>query len=533
MENVLAYGAVGDGVTDDTAAIDIALATGKNILFPEGHTFITSGLHQVTTDHQHLRIDGVVRYDGVRRLIDTPSWYGFMGLFQVQDQVEGVKFDGNGTLDGNWNRAGPTTEQPLHFRDTGSGIYAYRARSLRVSGLTFTRFSENGLKLFNCPDVQVDRSTRFIDICNVGTEIHSYKVDPRSGTGADWAGEVFAPSGSVSGFYDLIDDGEFFANYGNGCGVLFHCAANALAISHLSISGHFRDCLAAIWSENNTGETRARNISISDVHVEGNYRGAANASSLAGIGLIGVENSRVSNVVMTNVGNVAPASGSQSAGFNIIECDGITVSDFSVTDAGTSANPTQYGFRIAGGSNITIMDGNIDGVAIAPIYRPAGGSAPTNVRIENVRGAVDEETWGNLTKVTFALQNIPDSSATKLLVVGEPGAEAAVMPASGRLVSMSVRGADGQVFTGDYSFQCRINGVSEPSLNCVSSGATGSQGTFATADGASQAVSAQSAGDAPQVDCGGLVSVIAVTDGYWNAGCDAYADVWIDVGMKA
>ena len=93
----LMFGAVGDGVADDTVPIDTALATGKTVWFPDVYSFLTQGLHQVTTDNQRIIVDGLIQYDGVRRQIagsgpeDPEAVFGFQGLFQVQDHVDGVE----------------------------------------------------------------------------------------------------------------------------------------------------------------------------------------------------------------------------------------------------------------------------------------------------------------------------------------------------------------------------------------------------------------------------------------------------------
>lgn len=524
--SVLDFGAVGDGSTDDTTAITNALATGKNVLFPDGYTFITQGLHQVTTNNQRITINGTVKYDGVRRFIAT-GVYGFQGLFQVQDQVEGVTFDGSGIMDGNWRRAGTTVDQPLEFRDAGSGIYGYRAIGLKVSGITFQHFSENGIKAMNCPALVVAPSCTFYDICNIGVEMYSYANDPR--TAVAWVGTVYPPSGSVDGFFDWIDDGEFFANFGNGVGVSFQSAPSAMPVRNLRVGGQYRDCLASIWSENNSAE--AINIVIDRPRIEGNYRGAGTASSLSGIGLIGVKNSQVVSPVIYNVGNVTPASGSQSAGLHIVECEGVEIINPIVIDDTGAADRTQFGIRINAGSGVTVKGGKISGVSDTAITKV---NSPTDVRIENVTGAEPDETWGNLVKFTFGAQNVGASSTVKMLVSGEAGAEAAVVPCAGRVVAVSVRASDGQVFpatAGNY-FWTRINGVEETNLRITGAGATGTQADYATVDGSSQGIAKRAADDAVQCAAGDRLSVLVTTDGSWTAGHDAYADVWFDLGLK-
>ena len=514
----LQFGAAGDGVTDDTAAISSALATGADVHFPAGYTFITQGLHEITTSHQRFIVDGTIKYDGVRRFIAT-GVYGFQGLFRVQDQVEGVTFEGSGVMDGNWRRAGATVDQPLEFRDAGAGIYAYRAIGLKVRGITLQHFSEDGIKTHNCPALDIDAT--FFDICNVGMEIQSYVDDPR--TALPWVGDVYGPSGSVTGFFDWIDDGELFLNFGNGCGVTFNAASGALPVNNLRVGGHYRDCLAAIWSENNYSGSEAQNIIIDAVTIQGNFRGAATASSLQGIGLIGVKSGQVISPVIRNVGNVPPAGGSNSAGLHIVECDGISIINPTITDDTGAADRTQYGIRVNSGTNIDIRGGAISGMATSPIVQV---NSPTNVRVESVRGADTDQSWGNLVRYTFALQNVAASSTAKLLVAGEPAAEAAVLVCPGRIVAMSARAGDGQVFAGNYTLQCRSDGVVQAALDLT-------QAEFSTVSGSSQGISKRASASASQLAAGANLSVIITTDGSWNAGHDIYTDVWVDVGMKA
>src|SRR5689334_19012033 len=58
--SVLDFGALGDGLTDDTTACDEAIATGKAVLWPEGHTFITQG-HDLASANQRMVICGTIK----------------------------------------------------------------------------------------------------------------------------------------------------------------------------------------------------------------------------------------------------------------------------------------------------------------------------------------------------------------------------------------------------------------------------------------------------------------------------------------
>ena len=52
MVNVKDFGAIGDGVTDDTQAIKAAIATGKQIYMPPGSYFYNGSIWWITS-HQY------------------------------------------------------------------------------------------------------------------------------------------------------------------------------------------------------------------------------------------------------------------------------------------------------------------------------------------------------------------------------------------------------------------------------------------------------------------------------------------------
>jgi len=83
--SVLDYGAVGDGVTDDSAAKDLALATGKSVIFPEG-TYLIDGI-DVTTDYQSIIFEGDVvlkaSTNDVVLFYQSASWCHHKGVFRV------------------------------------------------------------------------------------------------------------------------------------------------------------------------------------------------------------------------------------------------------------------------------------------------------------------------------------------------------------------------------------------------------------------------------------------------------------------
>lgn len=93
VANVMNFGAKGDGLTNDTAAINAAIATGSAVYFPPNHTYVTSGNHTLLNQ----RAFGVNRDTTIiQRLGD-----GVNPLFTVSDNaylsmvtLDGANYEG-------------------------------------------------------------------------------------------------------------------------------------------------------------------------------------------------------------------------------------------------------------------------------------------------------------------------------------------------------------------------------------------------------------------------------------------------------
>jgi len=81
------FGAVGDGTTNDTAAINAALATGKTVYFPQG-TYATTGGHTIATNGQCIIGDGpwesiIKKLSGTSELLRVARLTNGCGVVQI------------------------------------------------------------------------------------------------------------------------------------------------------------------------------------------------------------------------------------------------------------------------------------------------------------------------------------------------------------------------------------------------------------------------------------------------------------------
>lgn len=511
--SVIEYGAIGNNIANDTAAISAAYATGKHVEFPEGYTFLTDGGHTPATG-QVTFVRGTVK----KRSGSSSS----TSVFVVNDAVDRVTFTGGGVIDGN---------RSAFAADSGvSGIIAYRATNLVVDNLTIQECIDCGIKAINCPNLTVTDTMRFYKISNVGVEIKTYANDPRAvpPLSAPWSGAApESPSGQLGGSYDWIDDGKHGA--GNGCGIDFSTGeATAPPIRNLRITGRFKDCLRAIWSENNFTANRAYNITIVSPVIIGNVRGAGTVETKDGIGIGGVVGCRIIAPEIRNVGNITPPSGSICAGIHVTadSANVRIIAPYVVDDTGAGVR-TDYCIYLNDVDDITISGGDISGGSDGQLFiqtDPLKGTV-TNLRTFDLRGEADEYTWADgIVPYRFQMTDIAASiTNSAMLSEGYAGMDDLPMIAAGRIVGFAVRLSAG-IGAGNISFNVFGNNVEQTSL-AINQTSIGTGGVRAT--------KRQTAAAATQLSADHNIKVLVTTNGSWApTTADAVATVYVDHGMK-
>ena len=95
--NVREYGAVGDGVADDTEAVNAAIAAGSTIYFPKGKYKITETL--TIPSYKHITGEGVTDtiliYQGVGFLWDIQTNYATQAIIEKMQFTGSADFDNN------------------------------------------------------------------------------------------------------------------------------------------------------------------------------------------------------------------------------------------------------------------------------------------------------------------------------------------------------------------------------------------------------------------------------------------------------
>ena len=196
--NVLDYGAVSGA--DCTTAITAAIATGLSVFFPDGGTYLTTGLHRLSTNGQVLFSDGraiIKRASGTSYLLDTTKG--------AEVGISGLEFDGNalaGTLviwRGHYSRMAD-----IRFTNQGGSSHALWFSGCNVSTFDNLYFSETcagGILADNDNDTYLPKPDYAI--------LYSTFNTVRSGVFTKASALKFAP---VSTVIEVVFNDFFFEN---------------------------------------------------------------------------------------------------------------------------------------------------------------------------------------------------------------------------------------------------------------------------------------------------------------------------------
>lgn len=122
------YGAIGDGVTDDSAAIQLAFSSGKSVYFPDGSYLMSS---QVTATNNNICVDF-----GNATIInnDTGGWIFAFGTSGDTFQSTGLRITG-----GNFTQANPATTTASNF------IYIKAIKDFSVKNTILNNVGNGGI----------------------------------------------------------------------------------------------------------------------------------------------------------------------------------------------------------------------------------------------------------------------------------------------------------------------------------------------------------------------------------------------------
>lgn len=335
--DVTAFGAVGDGATDDTKAVRAALAAAaaagpSTVLFPAARTFLT-GAFNLSSDLV-LRVEGGVLAwpggeDGHFVVAGTLPWFGPTDVpawqaFIHSDGADNITLLGGGVIDGNgehwWKCAcagGNPADAPCLGIDRPRLVHLIRGTGLVIRDLAFR----------NSPMWHL-RPSWFSDVFITNVSITAPETDPNTSCNTDGIDPDGAQNFLMTDSYISVGDDAIAIKSGlNWFGREFGRPAQNLTFRNLRIgTGHG----ISIGSEMSANVT---DVLFENISLDGTSTGPRIKSERGRGGL--VANVLYRNVSMVNVSSVfqiteyyinppPPTNASATPHFRNITLEGVT-----------------------------------------------------------------------------------------------------------------------------------------------------------------------------------------------------------------
>ena len=329
------FGALGDGVTDDTAAIQLAINASDALIFPEGDYKVTSRLN--VNKSMTIRVDGNIQTTGYQYQSNPPS------IFYVT--ADNVLIEGGGTLSG----PGVFTHAVITSIDfIPSLIKISSSDNVTIRGLTFVDGPQACVIYLDSDHVKIAGCT-FIG----GDTVANNKDTPNVG-GINYYG-VYCYSSD----YSIISNNRFMDD---ASGNTFAEAIFMYITNYSEVTGNFFKNIVDhdLYMYHPSGTTTGlNNYNIVSNNVSYSTLIAVTEKIGASFKVHGVGNIISNNNVLNSSGGIILEQGSYSTISNNI-IDGFTAHGIIVTDlVSTNADGLNY---------ITISNNTLRAAAAASTY---------------------------------------------------------------------------------------------------------------------------------------------------------------------
>lgn len=285
LYNVLDYGAIGDGVTDDAKAIQTAIdqcskAGGGKVVFPGGYTFMSGPLHLASFVELHIDANTVLMANPDENIYKESAFKDNKRegmLWLSAENVESLVISGEGEINGNGiSFMGKELEdsyelKPIHTRDPRPHLLTIiGGKNIRIKDLTIRNSAYWSVHLVGCEDVVVHGITLLNDL----------KVRNGDGIDLDHSKNI-----RISNCY--IESGDDCICFKNRREYDKYGACENIVVTNCTLTS--RSCAIKIGSEN---VDRISHIVVNNCIIKDSNRG---------IGIQNRDEGTVENIIFSNI----------------------------------------------------------------------------------------------------------------------------------------------------------------------------------------------------------------------------------------
>lgn len=376
--NIIDYGAVGDGTTDDTAAIQLALNSGAKSVFVPSGTYLITAL--TITSEMVFYGEGTLKRNAV-------ASSAMLKITSSNVEVNGLRFDGAGT----GSTIGAANSSEFAIKATGTNSTA-QITNIKIRNTVIDGVAGVGVRCDFANNCIIENN--IIENCgyagvlclsiidSVITKNRINNINASSGV-VNWYGITLTRDPTVTTIAsarsaNCIVTENTVSNVVQWAGIDFH-AAHKCVISNNNVY-YCKDGIYAQYdSSSATYKQPSEDILIIDNLVEGRQTLSENALGIASIGLAAMPNQRIviSNNLIIGAGSYADANGA----IYIISTNHAEVKDNILEKS------IRVGINISGTSkHCTIASNKINGViagASSAFYIFEDHSNLTKIRIQD------------------------------------------------------------------------------------------------------------------------------------------------------
>lgn len=282
------FGAVGDGVTDDTAAISLAITSNRTVHFPAGTYLISSriaktGLNNVVLSGEGKNIS-IIKCSASATFTNSPISFASCSYVEIKDL----------TVDQN-NNPSITAIYPL--------IIAVSCTNVSIRNCHINRYTYIAIAINSCQNVSIENN-----IIDRDTAINttSYAINFSSPSTATKCtngiirGNISNKGNSIFSGNSLLIHNNIFTNYKYGAGINTSCGLDDATYGNYIITNNTCNYGTGVDSDG---------VNVAGMEILGFYNLISGNTCVGnggvGIGLIGYKNTVTNNVCIGNGTNLA------------------------------------------------------------------------------------------------------------------------------------------------------------------------------------------------------------------------------------